>query len=116
MAWTHYGKAGRAVLSVDSAVLTKNHRVSLLQEREGASWSLFINNVTTSDQGTYACQVNTAPPQRLNFHIGVVGACPQPGFSVSVFCVSVPLFLYLFVLVYVVSVFVFLWVWFGGSW
>ncbi|XP_069171299.1 uncharacterized protein [Procambarus clarkii] len=72
VAWTHYGLTGRAVLTVDSVVITKNQRVSLQKERGGASWSLLIKNVTTTDMGEYLCQVNTVPPQKLYFHITVV--------------------------------------------
>ncbi|XP_042218320.1 uncharacterized protein LOC121863629 [Homarus americanus] len=72
IAWTHYGSSGRAVLTVDTLVITKNQRVSLLKERGGASWSLVINNVTTTDLGDYLCQVNTVPPEKLYFHISVV--------------------------------------------
>ncbi|XP_071518482.1 uncharacterized protein [Panulirus ornatus] len=73
VAWMHYGLTGRAVLTVGTVVITKNQRVSLLKEHGGASWSLVINNFTTSDQGPYLCQVNTAPlPEKLYFHISVV--------------------------------------------
>ncbi|KAK8738915.1 hypothetical protein OTU49_003736, partial [Cherax quadricarinatus] len=72
VAWTHYGRTGRAVLTVDTQVITKNQRVSLLKERGGASWSLVIKNVTTTDLGDYLCQVNTVPPEKLYFHISVV--------------------------------------------
>ncbi|MPC54646.1 hypothetical protein E2C01_048569 [Portunus trituberculatus] len=69
----HYAKTGRAVLTVDNLVMTRNNRISLLQEREGASWSLVISNVTTTDQGSYVCEVNTPSPTRLSFNIVVKG-------------------------------------------
>nr|XP_045612392.1 uncharacterized protein LOC123766946 [Procambarus clarkii] len=72
VAWTHYGRRGRAVLTVDTVVITKNDRVSLAKERGGTSWSLVITNVTTTDQGLYLCQLNTVPPHKLYFHITVV--------------------------------------------
>ncbi|XP_071549820.1 uncharacterized protein [Panulirus ornatus] len=72
VAWMHYGLMGRIVLTVDTVVITKNPRVSLLRERGGASWSLVIANVTTTDQGIYLCQVNTVPPGKLYFQISVL--------------------------------------------
>nr|XP_027207828.1 protein amalgam-like [Penaeus vannamei] len=72
VAWTHYGWHGRAVLTVDNNVITKNHRVSVLQEGGGAAWTLIIANVSTTDQGTYMCQINTVPPVKRYGHIKVV--------------------------------------------
>ena len=66
-------KTGLKVLTVDNLVMTRNNRISLLQEREGASWSLVISNVTTTDQGSYVCEVNTPSPQKLFFNIEVKG-------------------------------------------
>lgn len=78
VAWTHYGWHGRAVLTVDNNVITKNHRVSVLQEGGGAAWTLIIANVSTSDQGAYMCQINTVPPVKRYGHIKVVGKILLP--------------------------------------
>ncbi|KAK8721514.1 hypothetical protein OTU49_012757, partial [Cherax quadricarinatus] len=74
VAWTHYGPRGRAVLTVDTQVITKNQRVSLVKEQGGTTWSLVITNITTSDGGLYLCQLNTVPPHRLYFHLHVVAS------------------------------------------
>lgn len=61
------------MLTVDTNVITKNDRVSLVKESGGSSWSLVIRNVSTSDAGEYLCQVSTVPPERLYLQISVVG-------------------------------------------
>ena len=71
VAWVHYGAHGSAVLTVGTHVLTVNPRVSVTEERN--TWTLYMKNVTKSDEGDYMCQVSTVPPSKLYGHLTVVG-------------------------------------------
>ena len=40
---------------------------------DNSGWILKIKNAGKSDEGTYDCQMNTNPPQSLQFHLSVLG-------------------------------------------
>ncbi|XP_064104112.1 neurotrimin-like, partial [Macrobrachium nipponense] len=70
VAWMYKRKSERTVLTVATQVITKNPRVSAVQEAQ--AWVLTINQVKKENQGVYMCQINTKPIQKQLGYLHVV--------------------------------------------
>jgi len=61
----------KAILTLNSLLVTQNTRYALLRQEAGA-FHLLVTNVRQEDNGTYICQVNTDPPINQEVDLFVV--------------------------------------------
>eukprot|EP00090_Calanus_glacialis_P035887 TRINITY_DN61203_c0_g1_i1.p1 TRINITY_DN61203_c0_g1~~TRINITY_DN61203_c0_g1_i1.p1 ORF type:complete len:423 (-),score=59.82 TRINITY_DN61203_c0_g1_i1:108-1376(-) len=61
----------KAILTLNSLLVTQNSRYALLRQEAGA-FHLLVTNVRQEDNGTYICQVNTEPPINQEVDLFVV--------------------------------------------
>ncbi|XP_050545663.1 lachesin-like isoform X2 [Daktulosphaira vitifoliae] len=69
VAWIHLDR--KMILTVHTHVIARIPRFSISHDGQ-KTWMLNINGVTTSDKGTYMCQVNTEPMISQSGHLQVV--------------------------------------------
>lgn len=62
----------QTILTVQTAVITKNHRVALTHTDQRV-WYLHIKDVQEKDRGPYMCQINTDPMKSQVGFLEVVG-------------------------------------------
>lgn len=59
------------ILGHNQDLLITDQRLSI--QRTDVDYSLTISDVTVHDEGNYACEINTQPPQRAIVHLYVEG-------------------------------------------
>jgi hypothetical protein len=62
-----------SILAHNQDLLISDYRLSI--QRTDIDYSLTIINVNIDDEGIYACEVNTQPPQKAFVHLYVQGKC-----------------------------------------
>jgi hypothetical protein len=59
------------ILAHNQDLLISDSRLSI--QRTDIDYSLIITDVTIDDEGLYACEINTQPPQKATVHLYVQG-------------------------------------------
>lgn len=60
-----------SILAHNQDLLISDSRLNI--QRTDMDYSLTLTNVNIDDEGTYACEVNTQPPQKAFIHLHVQG-------------------------------------------
>lgn len=60
-----------SILAHNQDLLISDYRLNV--QRTDTDYSLTINDVNIDDEGIYACEVNTQPPQKAFVHLYVQG-------------------------------------------
>lgn len=60
-----------SILAHNQHLLISDSRINV--QRSDIEYSLTINDINTDDEGIYACEVNTQPPQRAYIQLNVQG-------------------------------------------
>jgi hypothetical protein len=67
----HVSYDGDLILAHNQDLLISDHRLNI--QRTDMDYSLIITDVTIDDEGIYACEINTQPPQKSLIHLYVQG-------------------------------------------
>jgi len=68
---SHGSYESDSIIAHNQALLISDSRLNL--QRTDTDYSLIINDVTSDDDGIYACEVNTEIPQKAFIHLYVQG-------------------------------------------